>query len=294
MFGWGGSFPYQECVDCASIWIEEIPADVARYYPTDYYSFNASGTPSVVKQWVKKQVSLYRLGLGGWTGKLLGRVFPDPMIIAWLKLVQPRLDMAVQDVGCGSGTYLNDMAGIGFTNLMGVDPYVAADLQTPRGVPVRKMAVEDVSDTFDLVMSHHVFEHIADPEAHLGALVSRLNPGGRLLMRVPVAASQAWKQYGTDWFQLDAPRHLHVPSVRGFEQMAVRAGLELEKIVFDSDERQFRFSALYARGLSLQQITQNNTGSFSEAEMAEFVRLSDLCNRNQTGDSAGFVLKVRG
>lgn len=291
MFGWGGSFQYVECAACASLFIAEIPADVARYYPSDYYSFSAGGATSGLKQWVKKQVSLYRLELSAFPGNLLAKVVPDPMIVAWLRLLSPRLDMAVLDVGCGSGTYLNDMAGIGFTNLTGVDPFIAADTHTARGVPLYRKTVEDVQQTYDVVMSHHTFEHTTNPGAHLQALAARLNPGGQLLLRVPVAASEAWKRYGTDWFQLDAPRHIHIPSVAGLRTLAAQHRLRVDKIAFDADERQFWFSELYRQGKSLQQITDADKARFSSDQMQEFIRLTNMCNDNQSGDAACFVLR---
>jgi len=34
-----------------------------------------------------------------------------------------------------------------------------------------------------------------------------LSDEGTLLIRIPVMDCFAWKEYGVNWFQLDAPRH---------------------------------------------------------------------------------------
>jgi SAM-dependent methyltransferase len=80
---------------------------------------------------------------------------------------------AILEVGCGSGRLLLDLAWLGFTNLTGVDPFIAGDIHYPNGPKILKQRVEAMTGVFDLVMLHHSFEHTDQPLAVMQA-VSRL------------------------------------------------------------------------------------------------------------------------
>src|ERR1035437_10617754 len=43
MFGLRDEFTYFECAVCGCVQIQDIPADLGRYYPQNYYSFQESG-----------------------------------------------------------------------------------------------------------------------------------------------------------------------------------------------------------------------------------------------------------
>jgi hypothetical protein len=58
-------------------------------------------------------------------------------------------------VGCGGGALLDGLAQVGFNNLCGADPFIAADGETPRGVPLMKRYLSEVTGEFDLIMFNH-------------------------------------------------------------------------------------------------------------------------------------------
>ena len=43
MFGMGGKFIYQECQDCGVLKLKNIPENIDKYYPSDYYSLRPQG-----------------------------------------------------------------------------------------------------------------------------------------------------------------------------------------------------------------------------------------------------------
>ncbi|MEO6998309.1 MAG: hypothetical protein ABI112_09525, partial [Terracoccus sp.] len=52
MFGLDSRFTYVVCGDCGTLRLDDVPADLAPYYPTDYYSVDidpekALGSPGV-------------------------------------------------------------------------------------------------------------------------------------------------------------------------------------------------------------------------------------------------------
>ena len=102
-------------------------------------------------------------------------------------------------------------------------------------------------------MFHHSLEHVDDPEAALSLCRKRLEPQGRVLVRIPVP-HYAWRRYRDRWVQLDAPRHLHLMSERGFTQLVQRAGLVVAKVFYDSTPFQFWGSEAYIRDQLLKDV----------------------------------------
>ncbi|MFC3416610.1 class I SAM-dependent methyltransferase [Algoriphagus hitonicola] len=179
------------------------------------------------------------------------------------------------------------LAYSGFKNLHGFDPYIQQETQR-RGLTISKKALEQIEGTFDVVMLHHSFEHLADPNAAIEQLVKLLNPDGKLLIRLPVTDGVVWKMEREFWFQLDAPRHLFIPSVKGMKILGTRHGLKLEKVVFDSTGSQFWATEGYKKGLSLN---SNPEKHFSKLELDDFEKKAEQLNQLKKGDQAGFYFK---
>ncbi len=104
LFGWGDEFVYFQCGQCGCLQIAEVPKDLGRYYPSNYYSFRSSHLPLVgFKSWL----AAYRdraaaTGRGFW-GHGLGAIFPARDGVTSLSRVPATLDMRILDVGCGCG-----------------------------------------------------------------------------------------------------------------------------------------------------------------------------------------------
>src|SRR5690606_19248090 len=143
--------------------------------------------------------------------------------------------------------------------------------------------------TRDLVMFNHSLEHVPDPQAMLETARRMLRPGGRILVRLPVADCEAWDRYGTEWIQIDAPRHLFIPSRRGMGMLAERAGLRVEAVLDDSTEIQFLGSELYRQRRRYDEL-QSRYGWDVRRRMRREAR---LLNARGRGDQAGFVLAPR-
>jgi len=129
----------------------------------------------------------------------------------------------------------------------------------------------------------------------LVAVTLQCSPGGKVLVRIPVANCYAWEQYGVDWYQIDAPRHLAIPSTRGMEILAERAGLHLDEVVFDSDELQFCCSEQYKQGIPLKDTRSyhknHRTDLFTSAQVESFKKKSADLNKIGHGDQACFYLR---
>jgi hypothetical protein len=143
---------------------------------------------------------------------------------------------------------------------------------------------------------HHSLEHAPDPLQLLIDLKKLLPADGSLLLRIPLAASEAWMQYGVDWYQIDAPRHLVIPSRKGMNILVKRAGYEILRVKYDSDETQFLCSEQYRRGIPLRDRRSyyNNPHQtvFNRWEITAAKLLSRKVNRREKGDQACFYLRV--
>jgi SAM-dependent methyltransferase len=157
----------------------------------------------------------------------------------------------ILEVGCGSGHLLLDLAYLGFQNLTGVDPYIERDLVYKEGPVVRKRELTQMTGVYDLIMLHHSFEHMENPDRVALALGGLLAPEGRIVLRIPVASSYAWKQYGIHWFNLDAPRHFYLHTPKSIALLAKPAGLEITEVTPEADAFPFLASEAYARDIPM-------------------------------------------
>jgi SAM-dependent methyltransferase len=94
-------------------------------------------------------------------------------------VLAPPRGAAVLDFGCGAGKLLDDMKRAGW-DTWGIEP--ATDRAFDRhhqldAVPERPM--------FDLIVCHHVLEHVTNPLALLRQFAAAARPGGFLLVSVP-------------------------------------------------------------------------------------------------------------
>jgi SAM-dependent methyltransferase len=279
MLGLGGEFTYVTCDACGSLQLLTVPQDLSPYYPSDYYSLGRLQPSGGLRNFLKKirmraflatENSFFSPRFGGY----------------WLKRLHPKFTDRIADVGCGNGQLLYELHVSGFKDLHGFDPYLPKTEQLAPGLKLWKQDLAETDLKFDLVMLHHSFEHLADPEGVLRICHERLNPGGRLLVRCPVANAAVWKQKQALWVQLDAPRHLSIPSTQGFVGAAKRSGFEVKEILFDSTAFQFWGTALYERGEKLDRSKMDT--HFSSKQLEAWEQQAIQYNLEEKGDQACF------
>ena len=299
MFGLPEVFEYFECVSCGCLQIGEPPSDLARYYPPEYGNHATDPVAAFrgpVRGALRRARDRHAVFGGGLLGRLLIRRFPEPPLQA-LGLLDLDSGTRVLDVGAGSGLHLYSLARLGFRHLLGVDPFIEEDRFYPPGLTIRKATIHDVegSGCWDLVMFHHVLEHVADPVEQLRAATRLLAPGGTCLIRIPTVSSEAWEAYGTDWVQLDAPRHLFLHSRRSLSLVAEAAGLAVTRVVDDSTAFQFWGSEQVRQGVPLASErswgTNPRGSAFTRGQVRVWEREARRLNREGRGDQAVFVLR---
>ena len=293
MFGLRMRFHYAQCEGCGSLWLTDPPANFAEYYAGNYYSF-ANGHGGA-KEWIKDYLRAKRdrayFGSGGLLERFLARRFQEGALLSISRL-NVRRDARILDVGCGSGKLLHRMMAFGFTNLSGVDPFLSREVNNGNGVRIRKCRLDDLGgEKYDVVMFHHSLEHVADPKGTLRSAAELLAPGGKCLVRLPVVA-HAWEQYGTNWVQLDPPRHMWIPTEKAMRALAESAGFRVENVEYDSTGFQFWGSELYRRGLQLEFASPwRLVREFGVSGLREFHERTKVLNRDNRGDQAAFLLE---
>ena len=300
MFGWREEFEYLECARCGCLQIADIPANLAKYYPSDgYYSYRV---PKKKRnpQWMLKlrhQRTRHFLGEFSLVGAVIGALSRRPEHFDWFRGNHVRLDSRILDVGCGAGGLLLKLRREGFRSLLGADPFIQADIDYGNGVRILKRGVEELEGQYDFIMLHHSFEHMPDSAAALRALAAKVAPGGTLLLRIPVSDGWARKHYGLNWIAWDAPRHLYLHTVKSMELLAAGTGMEISTIAYDSSGQQISSSELYIRGVPYVEHGKyrpgNSTNAFSQQEWDGFQQQAAELNRKRDGDTACFYLRAR-
>ena len=291
MFGTREQFQYYSCGACDTLQIVDVPEgeELARHYGTKYYSYHVQAHPKI-RKWLITQRDSFEMHTGGrLAGAVMSALRPEHVAKMLGQLALKR-DARILDVGCGAGAMLDRLARAGFNNLSGADPFIAADGETTMGVPLMKRYLHEVDGEFDLIMFNHSLEHIPDPIATLQAAREKLSTGGVCLVRVPTTSSEAWTIYKEDWVQIDAPRHIVIPSRKGLALAAETVGLRVEKTIDDSRSFQFCGSEQYRRDVAL--IDPKGRTIFGRQQIADWEKRADQLNRQGRGDQAGFVLRA--
>lgn len=283
-------FDYHACAECGGLQIEKLPDSLDRFYPPDYYTSRQRGMrlPGRAMRTLRGAWSRLRLSKGPLVRALSGRRHAR---FDWFRKTGTRPADAILDVGCGSGRLLYRLAREGFTDLTGIDPRLQGAKGDTPSIRFLRASPEEHVGQYRLVMAHHSFEHMRDPAAAFAAMARLVARGGHLLLRVPLADGWAARHYGPDWVQLDAPRHLHLPTRRSVEKLAQRSGLRVVEVVDDSGPFQIWGSELYRRDRPLSGSGRRGARGLPLVVRIRARREARRLARSGQGDQACFYLR---
>lgn len=299
MFGTRDAFAYDECLTCRSLQLRTVPdpETLSRFYPKDYYSFALSHSDRDPLRrflfWLETERDKAFFGLRSPLGQLLKLLKPKhgSRLLPIMRSAGLRAGQRVLDIGCGDGALLNQLAKLGFKDLAGIDPFIATDAMTSHGVPIQRRQLVDVQDSFDLIMFHHSFEHVSSPRDELLSAGLKLRDKGRCLIRIPTPSSEAWEVYGTDWVQLDAPRHLTLISRPGMNTLAEQCGFSVVDVIDDATGWSYLASELCRRGIPHG--GQDMASHFPRSSIHDCEVRAAAANQAHRGDQAAFILAKR-
>lgn len=308
MFGTREEFDYFQCAECECLQIREIPSDLGKYYPPGYggHSLNRRKHAGIFLAYLQKQ--RYRNALFG-RGYKINRA-----LSGFVPITQYRVDEALSvaeylniagvesfnarflDVGCGNWSkWLEYLKAMGFWRLMGIDPLISTGAQD-LGIVIRKQSIQEADGNFDVITYHHSLEHIENQHDQFINVKRLLAPDGVLIVRIPVVSGHAWKRYGTDWVELDAPRHLYLHSHKSISALAEKAGFRLIKYICDSTEFEFYASEQYKIDVPLTGATSHwknpQSSIFSENDINAFRESARTLNESGQGGRAAFFFQA--
>lgn len=306
MFGFEDAFLYFECGSCGCLQLVTPPSDLSRYYPDYYYSYaplaaKSASPVAAARRWAamcRNHAQLFET-------KSLWRV---------AAMLRPRQDVArlrsffapvarlkrnarILDVGSGAGAFLCELADVGFKNLVGLDPYLREDKNIGRFIHLKAASLDEVRGEFDIVMFNHSLEHMPDQVSALQTAGNLLHPDGVSIVAIPLAGSDPWSRYGTNWVELDAPRHCFLHTEKSLQHVAGRAGLDVYHCIRDTTEFAYWGSELYGRGLSLYDsesgCARRPDEMFGTDELRGFARRAAAANASARAGRATFYLRRR-
>lgn len=296
MFGTGEKFNYFQCSECLCLQIVKVPENIGRYYPSGYYSFNT--IPTVEK--IKMLQSCYQFNGKGIAGKLISKIIPGGKKVIYDFLSKElakgsiSFDSSILDVGTGNGELLNMLAGLGFKNLSGIDPYISEDCMRDNGVRLLKQHLTEFNGKFDIIMFNHSFEHIYEQTETMKALSNLLTDKGVCIVRMPLVSSYAWDHYGVNWCHIEAPRHFFLHSVKSMEILCRNNGFEITDITWDSSESQFIGSERHIAGKGLLQFPHTIIYRLIHFnKIRGYRKKARELNSQRRGDQACFIIRRR-
>lgn len=301
MHGKEGPFHYVRCLACESVYQPNRLSDYGRYYPNSYYSFQYQEPRTLsarLRQIKRRWRNRYYYFAEGLIGRLLARARPCPTNHL-SRHVRLRHDMAILEIGCGTGELLHEIADLGIRRVVGIDPFVPNDIAYKNGARVLKAAISDLpqrlgEEKFDLIMFNHALEHSPTPLEDLSRATRFLRPDGEILIRVPLPGSEIARQYGIHWWSLDAPRHIYLFSVKGMALIADRCGLRVKRIHYEGTIDDYLASEQHKAGIALlserSYVVTHDLSVVGAQRLAVYQAAIDRQNSDGTAAQAGFIL----
>jgi SAM-dependent methyltransferase len=213
-----GEFRLVRCNECRLLYLHPQPSwdELVERYPDHYRSYTQSLDKSggILKQWARRHGLRRRC-------RTVARLRSRGRLL---------------DVGCATGSFLQEMGHFGEWELHGVEPVssAATHARDEYGLSVLEGTLEEAGfpdEFFDVVTFWDVLEHIPHPKRSLLESYRILSPGGWLVAQVPDPECWHARLYGEYWIGYDAPRHLfgyppgvlmHELSEMGYEGLTSR------------------------------------------------------------------------
>lgn len=136
--------------------------------------------------------------------------------------------VSLADVGTGTGAFLQAAKENGFEPI-GFDPNKKiCEEAAARGRPMRCGGWSHLVATYDVITMFDVFEHLTRPKEALQFVVSKLNPGGLLVIEMPESGCQDNIREGVNWKHIRPHQHVCIWSEASFVRLAKMCGARVE------------------------------------------------------------------
>ncbi len=140
----------------------------------------------------------------------------------------------ILDVGCGPGWLLKEMEG---WEKYGVEPNVdvARHAGFESDVPcvyIQSSVPKLPNIQFDVIVMHHVIEHMEDPAEELKRVHGLLKPGGILLLGTPDFDSVCARRFGENYRLLHDKTHVSLFTRESMTRLLNDSGFTIDRLEF--------------------------------------------------------------
>ena len=293
MLGFNEPFAFKTCQSCGCLQIMEPPSDPGKYYPSYYYSLTTSPYESPLKKRFRIGRDKFEFEKKGLPEGLIALIWPNKFLRLIGSLPSINRNSRILDVGCGYGQHLLMLEELGFKNLEGTDPY-NKEVIRHRTFSIQKDELKNLNGPYDLIMLHHVLEHLENQHETFQKIKNLLSENGLMLVAVPLSDSYARKSFGEEWVQWDPPRHHFLHTKESLKILGENNGFELISVMYDSSDFQFWGSKMYRRNNKLYDGVGNPEEKykyFSALTIVWYKIRASLLNWQKKGDQALFVFQ---
>jgi 2-polyprenyl-3-methyl-5-hydroxy-6-metoxy-1,4-benzoquinol methylase len=204
-------FPYFRCTGCRTVFLADVPEDLARYYDADYYD------PGLEE------------GRPGWAA---GERTPPAFAAAHrIGLIQRHVSPGrLIEVGSGNGAFAVAARDAGFA-VTAIEMNESSCRYLEREPGITAICSHRPADELarlgrvEVIAMWHVLEHLANPAEVIRQAARLLTPGGLLALAVPNIDSLQFRLLRSRWAHVDAPRHLCLIPPRTLTELGRESGL---------------------------------------------------------------------
>jgi 2-polyprenyl-3-methyl-5-hydroxy-6-metoxy-1,4-benzoquinol methylase len=202
-------FELLRCSTCSHIWLGNppTPEQLSFYYSTEYHQALQQSGDHDTKRWGRQQRVLSRYKTEG----------------------------SILDIGCSAGGFLAHIKD-GPWRLYGIEASVETAEKARRATGGNIFAGDVMKAnfaprSFDVITCSDVLEHLYEPHAVFQKVYEWLKPGGIFYVFVPNINSWEARAFGSHWYGLDLPRHLHHYSIASLKALSKSANIPLVRVV---------------------------------------------------------------
>ncbi len=225
LHGFEGTFTYVQCKRCGLVYMNPqiSPDETGKFYPSDYGPHKAKPKEQYLDPYILK-------------GKYKKRPFSATVFDKLTKSAR------LLDVGCGNGSFLNEIKSVTGCCVYGLDlsKTAAKTARENYGLDIHTGTILDApfpNNHFDVITAWSFLEHVPNPSEVLLKILNLLKNGGSCIISTPNFRSVNSKLFREKWYHLDCPRHLYIYNPKTIARLLEKSGLSIQKIKYNKGSK---------------------------------------------------------
>lgn len=225
LHGCDGAFTYVQCKKCGLVYMNPqiLPDDIGKFYPPDYGPHQAKQK----RQQLDKQVLKRKCKRRPFVASICNKLTQDRRLL---------------DVGCGNGSFLNEIKTMTGCQVCGVDiSRIAA--KTAKEIYGLNISTGTILESpfpngyFDVVTAWQYLEHVNNPAEVVQKISNLLKAEGSCIISSPNFDSFTAQLFKDRWYPLDCPRHLYIYTPETINAFLGRSGLSIQEIKYTGSSK---------------------------------------------------------